>query len=122
MKIKRRWKAMTVLPMIWFIIAYALFIPLYKYSFEDWIAAYGDSLLLFGGWFIGTITGVLLFWGAIDAEERENKDNEFKDNVYSFYIGMLSAKPAEESINETAIQFDISPSGVRSIVKGYEDG
>lgn len=121
MKIKRRWKVMIVLPMLWLLIGLTLGIPLYEHGYEAWSEHYYDASLIMGGWFLGTILGVLLFSGAIDAEERENADSTFKNNVYGFYIGMLSVKSAEDSVNETAIQYDISPSGVRGIVKIYEN-
>jgi hypothetical protein len=123
---KRRWKAMTILPMVWCIVGLAISIPLLEYGYEAWIEAYGDSLLLFGGWFLGTITGVILFVGAIEAEERENEDFKFKDKVYETYNNYLTGFPDfaqtmshDNAIDQTAIARDISPSSVRNIVKVY---
>ena len=125
MKIKRRWKVMAVLPMVWCIIGLAVGIPLYEHGYEAWIGVYSDSLLMFGGWFLGTITGVILFVGAIEAEERENADFKFKDDVYEHYNSVLGRSidhdGAEgEAVNKTAIHFDTSPSHVRNIVKVYK--
>ena len=113
---------MAVLPMIWLMVGMAIGIPLYEHGYEAWVEAYGDSLLLFGGWFIGTITGVVLFVGAIDAEERENKEWKFQDRVFEHYDAYRGlSEDEEDAINNTAIHFDISPSAARNIVKIYED-
>ena len=122
MKIKRRWKVMAILPMIWCIIGLALSIPLLEHGYEAWIEAYGSSLLLFGGWWIGTVTGVILFVGAIDAEEREKADWKFQDNVFTMYEDCRVNKlTKDDSINKTAIHYDTSPSAVRNIVRIYKD-
>ena len=120
MKIKRRWKVMMVLPMVWCIIGLAVGIPLLEHGYEVWIEHYGNSLLMFGGWFLGTITGVVLFTGAIDAEERENADFKFKDDVFMAYDSLVANKTDREAINQVAIEFDISPSHARNIVEVYK--
>jgi len=121
MKIKRRWKVMAVLPMVWCIVGLAISIPLYEYGYEAWIEAYGSALLLFGGWFLGTITGVIMFVGAIDAEERENADWKFQDDVFTMYEDCRVHKISkEDSINKTAIYYDSSPSRIRNIIKVYQ--
>ena len=127
MKIKRRWKVMMVLPMVWCIIGLAVGIPLLEHGYEAWIDVYGNSLLMFGGWWLGTITGVIMFTGAIDAEERENADFKFKDKVYETYNNYLSGFPDfaqtmshDNAIDQTAIARDISPSYARNIVKEYQ--
>ena len=121
MKIKRRWKAMAVLPMVWCVIGLSLSIPLLEHGYEAWIEAYGSSLLLFGGWWLGTITGVIMFVGAMDAEEREKADWKFQDNVYTMYEDCIVNKWTEErAINDTAIHYDTTPSNVKRIVKVYE--
>ena len=128
MRIKRRWKAMMILPMVWCIVGLAIGIPLLEHGYEAWVEAYGDALLLFSGWFLGTITGVILFVGAIEAEERENADNKFKDKVYETYNDYLTGFPDhahtmshDNAIDQTAIARDISPSYARNIVKVYKD-
>ena len=121
MKIKRRWKVLSVLPMIWCVVGLAVGIPLLENSYEAWIEVYGNSLLLFGGWLIGTATGVVIYHGAIDAEEREKADWKFQDNVYTMYEDCIMNKWTEErAINDTAIHYDTTPSNVRRIVKVYE--
>ena len=122
MKIKRRWKAMAILPMIWCVIGLSISIPLFEHGYEAWIEAYGSSLLLFGGWFLGTITGVIMFVGAIDAEEREKAEWKFQDDVYTMYEDYQVHKLSkEDSINKTATYYDTSPSAVRNIVRIYKD-
>ena len=120
MKIKRRWKVMMILPMVWCIIGLAVGIPLLEHGYEAWIEVYADSLLMFAGWFIGTITGVLLFTSAIKTEERENADFKFKDDVFEAYDSLVANKTDREAINQVAIEFDISPSYARNIVKEYQ--
>lgn len=107
---------MSVLPMFWCLVALAIGPGIYEHGFAE----NKDVILLFSGWFLGTLLGVIMYHSAIDAEEREKEDNTFKNNVYGFYTGMLSTRSAEDSVNETAIQYDISPSGVRNIVRIYE--
>ncbi len=123
MKMKRRWKVMLVLPGLYFLIGLSLAIPYFQHGYEAWIEVYDSVLIMFGGWFLGTITGVLLFSGAIDAEEREKKEWAFRDKVYETYMWNRDSEDhsEENSINHTAIEHDISPSHVRSIVKLYED-
>jgi hypothetical protein len=127
MKIKRRWKVMAVLPMVWFMVGLACGIPLLEHGYEAWIEAYGNTLLMFAGWFLGTITGVIMFVGAMDAEERENADFKFKDRVYETYNDYLTGFPDfaqtmshDNAIDQTAIARDISPSHARNIVKDYK--
>jgi hypothetical protein len=123
MKIKRRWKVLSILPMIWCIIGLAIGPGIYQHGFE----LYADSALMFVGWFLGTITGVVIYHGAMDTEERENADNKFKDKVYETYNDYLTGFPDhahtmshDNAIDQTAIARDISPSHARNIVKVYK--
>lgn len=116
MKIKRRWKVMMILPMVWCIIALAIGPGIYAHGIES----YTTILWLLGGWFLGTVTGVLIYDGAIDAENREIADNKFKDDVFIMYEDCLIHKISEEdSVNKTANFYDTSPSTVRNIIRKY---
>lgn len=71
--------------------------------------------------FMGYITGLVIYSGALDAEEREKAEWKFQDKVYTMYEDALMNKWTEErAINETAVYYDTTPSNVRRIVKIYE--
>ena len=121
MKIKRRWKVISVLPMIMGIVAAALCIPLYEYGYEVWIETYSSTFPLFGGFVLGTIIGVMIYDSGMQVEDRENAEFKFKDNVYETYIWNINEDhPEDTAINNTAIQHDISPSYTRNIVEVYK--
>lgn len=117
MRMKRRHKVILIFGVFATLIAFGLpYLSGVNAGEQD-----ANLWFMFSTWWIGFWTGIIIYSGGLDAEEREKAEWKFQDNVYMMYEDFrVNKRDEEEAINQTAIYYDTSPSNVRSIVKIYE--
>ena len=115
MKIKRRWKVILMMG-IMFQAIFGLAVYLNGVNGGEQNT---QLWFMFVTYVIGFWTGIVVYAGGLDTEEREDKDNKFKNDVFTYFLGQYDAPSETDAINNTAVHFDITPSYVKYIMREF---